>query len=344
MNITPDLSGLPLVVTPQEGEKEMLSVFSEGQKTVVKINFSSLSVIQECGRKADYSLLRKLKGKSDSPATVFGSAIHKALEVFYLAPREERKMPRDFDEHSALMAYGHPAPTEELLYRCVAAFVKRAEALKGLPDTDKRSLASGVWLLANYFKVYENDPWVCFVDKNGPIVERRCEHILHEDEKLKIILHGTIDLVMRNEQNGAVLATDHKTTSIVGNDFYNRLYPNVQYSTYAYLAREVLGIKSDGFLVNALETKSKPLTPRGGPPKFFRQVTVRTEKDFEDMKKIYIDAVRRFLYWQSTGEFLQGSVTICANYGGCTYLKVCNSPHEIRETVIQNTFSAGSNV
>lgn len=342
MTIIPDLGRLPLAIAPQGDEKEMLSVFAEGGKTVVKINFSSLSVIQECGRKADYSLVRKLKGKQLSAALVFGTAIHKPLEIFYLAPREQRKMPVNFDEHASLMAYGHAAPSDELLYRCVAAFVQAAEPLRGLPDTDKRSLASGVWLLTHYFKTYIDDPWVAFVDEKGPVVERRCELDLFEDDSLKIILHGTIDIILRNEQNGAVLPGDHKTTSIVGSDFYNRLYPNFQYSAYALLAREVLGIKADGFLVNALETKSKPLTPRGGPPKFFRQVTQRTEEDFKEFKETVIFNVRQFLSWRENNFYPQGSVSICANYGGCQYQKVCSAPHSIRETVIENTFSEGS--
>jgi len=344
MQVTPDLGRLPLAITPTGDEKEMLSVFQDGEQTVVKINFSSLSIIQECGRKAQYSLIRKLKSRTESPATLFGSAVHKALEVFYLAPRAERVFPVRFEEHAELMAYGHPAPTEELLYRCLAAFIKGAEQLKALPDTDKRSLASGVWMLCHYFRVYAEDPWVCLEDEKGPIVERRCEYPIYEDSKLKIIMHGTIDIVLRNEQNGAILPGDHKTTSIVGNDFFTRLYPNYQYSFYAFLAREVLGIEADGFLVNALETKSKPLTPRGGPPKFFRQVTKRTEQDYEEMKKVIYDAVQRLLHWREGGFFPQGSVTICTNYGGCSYHKVCSAPHEIRETVIENTFSERSNV
>lgn len=342
MNITPDLSRLPLAIAPKGDEKEMLSVFPEGGKTVVKINYSSLSVIQECGRKADYSLIRKLKGKQDSPALIFGTAVHKALEVFYIAPREVRKMPRDFEENAGLMAYGHPAPSEELLYSCIGAFVKGAEALRGLPDTDKRSLASGVWMLCHYFKTYIDDPWEVFVDSEGPVVERRCEAVLFEDDSLKIILHGTIDVVLRNAQNGAVLPADHKTSSVVGSDFYNRLKPNPQYSGYFWLAKESLGITGDGFLVNCVEVKSKPLTARGGPPKFPRQVTDRSEADIAEFKQQVISYTKQFLRWREEGFYPQGSVSICANYGGCQYLEVCRAPENIRETIIENKFSEGN--
>jgi hypothetical protein len=344
MNIMPDLSRLPLAITPSGDEKEMLSVFSEGGKTVVKINFSSLSVIQECGRKADYSLIRKLKSRSSSPALVFGTGIHKALEVFYSAPRERRKMPRDFEENAALMAYGHAAPSDELLYACISAFVAQNEPLRALPDTDKRSLASGVWMLTHYFKAYIDDPWEVFVDDKGPVTERRCEAVLFEDEKLKIILHGTIDVVLRNAQNGAVLPADHKTSSIVGNDFYNRLKPNAQYTAYFWLAKEVLGIQGDGFLVNCLEVKAKPLTARGGPPKFPRQVTDRTEADIAEFKQQVVSYTKQFLSWREENFYPQGSVSICANYGGCQYLDVCRAPESIRETIIENKFSEGSQI
>lgn len=339
MIITPELGKLPLAIERSHA-KEMLSLTQVGEQTQVRINFSSLDMIQNCPRKAQLSLLEGWKSKADSPATIFGGAIHKALECFYLAPRSEREIPKGFAEESDLMAHGHPAPNDMLLFRCISAFTEHASALRGLADTDKRSLSSGVWLLQNYFKTYIADPWEVLYDEKGePLVERRAEVLLEETPSLKITGFGTIDVVLRNAQTGGVLAADHKTSSIIGNDFYNRLKPNAQYGFYYYLAKEVLGLPVSGFLINCLEVKSRPLTARGGPPKLLRQVTTRTPEDTAEMIRTFTEATKRFLSWKEADSFPLGPVNSCASYGGCQYLEVCSSPENIRPTILENKFT-----
>ena len=83
-------------LSPAAVPKEMLStsVLADG-RTKVRINFSSLSIMQECWRKTEYSLVRGLRSNLESPATLFGSAIHKGLEEFYLSPKQDRELPLD---------------------------------------------------------------------------------------------------------------------------------------------------------------------------------------------------------------------------------------------------------
>lgn len=337
MLIEPNVTNVPLAL-PREGEKEMLSLIEENGVLTVRVNYSSLSIMQECPRKAYYMLHRKLRGKSDSPATLFGSAIHKALEVFYRIPRENRNIPHRFAEYSDLMAHGHAAPTDHPLYACIAGFVQVAEPLRALPDEDKRSLSSGVWLLQHYFKTYINDPFEVYCDEEGPVVERRAELKIYEDAKLNIVLFGTIDCVLKNMQTGVILPTDHKTSSVVGNDFYNRLKPNAQYSGYFYLAQQVLKIQGDGFLVNCLQVKARPKTARGTPPDFPRQVTRRSPLDIEEFKESLVFSVKDYLRWLEANVWPMGSVNVCTFWGGCSFLDVCGAPHEIREDILANKF------
>lgn len=337
MLISPSLDKLPLAIE-RSHDKEMLSIRMEGQKTIVRVNYSSLSILQECPRKSQFTFIDGLRAKMDSPATLFGGAVHKALETFYSAPREERLIPRNFNEMSDLMAYGNPAATDELLYRCIGDFVEHAAPLRGLADTDKRSLSSGIWMLQHYFKTYISDPWEVLLDENGPIVERRCEIELYDSPELKIIAFGTIDVILRNAQTGVILAADHKTSSIIGNDFYNRLVTNLQYSLYDYCAKNVLKLNSTGFLVNCLEVKARPLTARGGPPKFIRQVTTRSIEQSEEMIQTFITEVKGFLQNKENNFFPLGHVNACASYGGCQFLDVCGSPSNIRPSIIDSKF------
>jgi len=317
----------------------MLEVIRDGSQTLVRINSSSLSVIQACPRKAKYVLHEKWQAKAKSPALVFGSAIHKALEVFYAWPKAVREIPENFVAHADLMAHGHAEPEKHFLYDAIAAFVRAAEPLRALPDTDKRSIASGVWLLGHYFKTYIADAYTTYIDADGPVTERQFCVPLMEDGVLRIELHGQIDLVLRNEATGEILPGDHKTSSQMGSDFFNRVKPNHQYTGYLYGAQQALGIDSENFMVNGIGTKAKPLTARGGPPTFTRQITKRTPEDIAEFKAAIWEATTSYLRWLDSDVWPIGSVDSCALWGGCGFLDVCSAPNSLRQNILESKYT-----
>lgn len=335
MNSTPELVSLPAE------RKEMLSVRREGEKTFVRINSSSLSILQECWRKSYYSLERGLQAKRESPATLYGSAIHKALETFYAAPKAERILPPKFLETTELMGAGAPATEAEeefLVLRSVRAFLTLAEPLRNLPDSDKRSLSAGAWTLFHYFKTYIDDPYVIYCDGFGPLIEKKVESVVFDDGKLQIVLFGTIDCILENPDTQTVLICDHKTSSVVGEQFYARLKPNHQYTAYILLAEKALGLKTDKFMVNCIQVKPKVKTARGTPPHFPRQVTTRSEEDVQEFLDSLEYYVREFLRQKEAQVWPLSHVSACASYNGCQYLKVCGSPKVIRENIIKAEF------
>lgn len=323
-----------------ERPKEMLSVsqLADG-RTLVRINSSSLSIIQECLRKSHYSLNERWLGKNESPATLFGSAIHKALEVFYLADPSQRALPK-FEDAELLISANPQLSKDNLVLRAIAAFVERAEPLRELPDTDKRSIPNGIWTLWHYFKAYIDDPYVAFVDESGrPFVERSFSFTLHEDETLKIDYFGTVDLVVKHQKSGDLYVCDHKTSSVVGADFYNRLKPNHQYTGYLMGVRESFGLPIDSFLVNCIQVKARPLTSRGTPPHYPRQVTTRDQADYDEFRSVIVANVHNYLRGRQTGVWPLGQVNACAQYGGCQYLAVCAAPSTLRENILQSKFN-----
>lgn len=310
----------------------MLSVLTGAGSTKVRINFSSLSLMQECWRKVDYSLNRNLRAQSESPATLFGSAIHKALEVYYSAPRITRNMPAGYMEIFEMIGLGHWKPEweEETVFTAARAFVLKAEPLSPLPPEDKRSIVTGVWLLRHYFTHYVGDPFIVLSDAAGPLVERRFTLPLD----CGIELFGTIDCVLQNEQTGQVLICDHKTTSQLWG-FYNRCKPNHQYTTYVLGAQRCLGLTTEDFLVNAIETKAIPKTARGAGPQFARQVTTRTREDIDEFLSALTHSVREYLSLRERGDWPMSAPGPCSNYGGCQFLDICGAPQELRESVIK---------
>lgn len=340
MKINIDLSAVkPEIEKPSGAPKEMLSVKTVNGQTIVRINNSSLSLLQNCPRKFQYLIEEGFTPKEGSPALIFGSALHHALETFYRAPREERQLPNNYSENMDLMAYGQTLDNEEpLIYTATRKFIDEASPLANLSPEDKRSIPNGVWILRHYFETYINDPYVIYQHEGEPVVEMRMEHTLHDSAQLKINLFGTVDFVCENEATGEIIIGDHKTSSVVGNDFYNRLKPNHQYTGYIYLAQETLGLTTDKFLVNCLQVKPRPKTSRGAPPHFPRQVTTRSPDDIEDFKKTVTTYVKQLLMYKEQNYFPMGSVDACANYGACMFLDVCGAPDNLKSAILNNKF------
>jgi hypothetical protein len=320
--------------------KEMISVgVTPTGKTKVRINSSSISVIQECLRKSQYLLEEKWKSENESPALTFGSAIHKALEVFYTGSPEERILPA-FEECERLI---HSSPVKpNLVLNAIQAFVDKTQALSALPDGDKRSILNGVWLLHCYFKTYINDPYSVYIDDEGPFLERTFSYVMHEDDKLIIELFGTIDFMFRHITDGNLLPGDHKTSSALsfqGQSYFDRERPNHQYTAYMMMLNKVCGLNLTDFMVNVIEVKAKPKTARGSMPSFPRQITRRDEGDYTEFKEVVLKVVRDYLYARKHSEWPLGPTDACNKYGGCQYKQVCAAPQALRKNILTSKFT-----
>jgi hypothetical protein len=313
--------------------KEMLSLEKlPNGKLKVRINFSSLSIIHDCLRKAQYSLLLNLKNETESDATAFGSAIHKALEHWYCLPENKRVLSKE-DNEIADVLVGMPDIECFDALASIQAFVKAAAPIRLLGDGDKRSISNGIKILKAYFKHYVNDGLEVVRDASGkPLVECAVSFQLYEDEGLVIEFFGTIDAVMRNKITGHVMVVDHKTTAALGSQFYNRIKPNHQYTGYLWGARECLGIDTHLFMVNGIQvakTKSE----------FARQTTERFEEDYQELRSAVISAVRVLLQAIESNNFPMMAPSPCTMYGTCQYLDICSSPAKLRETIIQSKYA-----
>lgn len=335
-----NLSDAPLMI-PRAPSKEMISVsVLEDGRTLVRINSSSLGVIQECLRKSQYLLEEKWQSENESPATVFGSAVHRALEIYYRGAIEERKLPTL--EECERVAFGESVPADgNLILRAVEGFRIKAEPLASLPDTDKRSIMNGAWILHNYFKKFIDDPYVAYVDKDGPFIERGFTYRMYEDEWLIVDVFGTIDFVFLHTGNGSLIPGDHKTSSSFGfgdSSYFDRDKPNHQYTLYSLGVNRVFGIETQDFMVNVVEVKARPKTNRGSAPSFPRQVTTRTEDDYAETTASVMKSVHDYLEARSSGVWPQGPIGACSSYGACSYRQVCGAPKSLRANILNAKF------
>lgn len=324
---------------PKREPKEMLSVtkLADGRDDV-RINFSSLDIIQTCKRKAYFALERGLFSQTEGPATLFGSATHAALEVWYCAPRTSRKRASgQCDDYQALLIAGATdlsAADHGSCVRCAAAsrFAERGAALAGLPQGDQRSIANGIDTLNNYFDHYADDPFTVLSDGDGPMCERRVEFLLCEDPIKRITFFGTIDAILVNEHTGATLVCDHKTTTRLGADFYNRVRPNFQYTGYTLGAQRCLGLKTDMFMSNGIQVAK---TVKG----LARQVTQITPDDFAELQLATERAVNDYLDCAFSGLWPQSTPNACTHWGGCSYRQICEVPRPLQENIISSLYA-----
>jgi len=92
-----------------------------------------------------------------------------------------------------------------------------------------------------------------------------------------LIWVGIIDLLVRT-RGGQLLLADHKTTSLMTENWWHHRNPNHQYSGYIGAARAVLGMELSSLLVNAIGvTKNKTINESN----FERRLTSRSEKEIE---------------------------------------------------------------
>lgn len=229
------------------------------------------------------------------------------------------------------MAFGFELDQErEGAAESIRQFCMKALPLLHIGEKDKRTIENGVKILKAYFKHYENDGLHVMKDANGELlIERSLNFPMLSLDNCDVHYFGTVDAILEHQESKMVYIADHKTTSALGEEFYNRIKPNHQYTGYVMAAQKVLGINTNKFMVNGIQvakTKSE----------FARQVTERNEEDFKELELAVKNAVATYLVSYEDHQWPMHAPNPCSNYGGCQYLNVCNSPESIRENIIKS--------
>lgn len=310
--------------------KQMLSTRRlEDGRWHVAINYSSMACVQTCMRKSEYKLRRGLVAQTEAPALQFGKGFHKAMEVLYVSPKFSWSVGSAIcDESEDLMLYGHPPATHGPCARCAAKFAFLTETPDLPAENDARSRKNGLVILDHYVDTYLHDPYELLCDDQGPICERSASLILYEDETKVIEYFGTIDSVLRNRETKEIVLCDHKTTSSLGKDFFNRIRPNFQYVGYWLLAKEVLDLNPARFMVNGVQVAKTKQDVN-------RQFTSINDDEISEFVAAVIYQTEKFLRGVETDVWPQSAPDACTQWGGCEYRHICELPKKLRESVIE---------
>jgi hypothetical protein len=349
VHVTPDLKK----DLPAAEKKEMLSVIHHEDLIEVRINYSSLDIVQTCLRKAYFALNRSVRSATEAPALVSGKGVHRAMEVWYCAEKEHRRIgsPECDDMQSLLLA--NVEPTDELnqqfighgkCARCASIFAYLEEGKKLIGIDGPRNPESVINILNNYFDNYLDDPYELVVDADGPVCERSFEMVIFEGEllgkKTRIVFFGTIDSVLRNRETGEILGCDHKTSHSLGKDFLNRIRPNFQYTGYYWAIRDILKLPIDRFMVNGIQiakTRSE----------LVRQYSHVTDEDIEELRYSLIWNVKKYLeclaaanneFFHTSQAFPMSAPNACSMWGGCNFKRICELPRSMHDSMLSAEF------
>jgi hypothetical protein len=266
------------------------------------VNNSSLALIGTCFRKANYTFSNP-EIDFTNEATTFGSAIHKALETYYLTPREKR--------------------TPELMKSAFDSYL--ASATVQIPqDGEARSVKSGHIILDAYHATYGDDSYEVFVDHIGPFVERDFEVPITP----RIRFYGQIDLVLRNTINGRLYVFDHKTTAALGG-FADRASPNHQLTGYIY-AMKMLGHDCEHAILQGIKVTQF----KRSQPEFVRVETSRTTEAIEDWVDWLTFTTNSWDNAIDQNVFPMNGGAACTAYGGCRFREVCSSKKSDQQDIL----------
>ena len=267
-----------------------------------KYDYTMLSTFLTCRRKYYLRMIRGLVGLKPPTAAEFGRCIHLALDDWFV--------------------HSNPATAK-------AAFVAN---FTEDPEDDKRTIKVGLKLLELYFEKYEQEPFkILEIEK---VFEVPMGQLSVQGDWTLI---GRIDKII--EWDKATMVMDHKTTSRLGYEFFNKIKPNMQFDGYIIAARRLGYPKCDSVLLDALLTAKglcipaqlSKLTPLA------RDISSRTTEELDeyvhDIHEIVDDL--RDCYMQDRWS---RNTESCCDYVECPYRKICKEEPAIREAIIAQDY------
>lgn len=336
-----------------------------------RVDWSSIESLLGCNRSAEYKLIHSRQGGSRSALT-FGAAIHAGLEVWY---RNKDKIGQLVHSDLVPALFGvenaevQELTKDSLLTRCYSAIESTfAESPPSL-FPDYRTSDYAIQSFHSYITHYQNEVMTPYVHEGKPMVEFSFAYPLgkvelptsmftewgfgtltnnqeqeewarsyHKLNPIPVHIEWTGIVDMLAEVNGHLYVVDHKTTSILSQDFFDGFEIAMQPTGYFSAIQAAFpDLPIRGFMVNVLACR-KPVaavTKSGRPT---------TSKPFEPHRRQYdyhpwhvsefkqdALALVEELFANITNKFFPRKTQWCVGkYGKCPFFDVCSLPPESR--------------
>lgn len=167
---------------------------------------------------------------------------------------------------------------------------------------------------------------------------------------IPIYYHGFIDLLI--SRNGLLYVMDFKSTSQLGQSYWDDKKAIAQPKGYSWALGQLLGVKVHGYLIRAIRTIPPPKYVAEGRPNTkgeFRKISdwwdeSLSQQSFElgpgeldEWKENSIALVKQFFYHYSQHYYPQNKSLCSGKYGKCQYFEVCSTfPSSDREILLNS--------
>lgn len=286
-----------------------------------------------CHRYLQYKCLNQRILAGEKPSLNFGSAIHLALEYRYKHYRNR--------------------PVDDTYYNEVSKVLTDFFTEHQPPAEDWRTLNWCLELVRKYNYRYEQEEFSLLVDEHGePMVElsfalplythQHDRHDMAGNDQIPVIYSGRIDLPISLDD--AIWVSDHKTTSMMGQMFFDDMRRSSQQKGYVWAFQELTGRSVKGYMINGIRTKEPPQYVLNGtankrgksssPEEWWNESFQRerfqvSAKELEEWKSNTIDLVEEF-FWHYARGYMPQKTAWCTRFGRCPYYDVCQLTPEDR--------------
>jgi hypothetical protein len=296
---------------------KVLPVVEEGRTLLPAIDRpidnTAMTAYLTCPREYYFSMVRHRRGKGRSPALVFGSAWHKAMEIHYRTGGDAKAV-----EEAVIMSWeGHDSADDYRTLNRVLLDYRAYVKQYGMPHLE------GMKTLG-----YPEEPLV------EVAANMTSDDLLHP-------WAGKLDRFLEDE-GSLVYVEDHKTTSRLDKNYFKQFDLSQQMLGYTYLGQQLLpNRKVVGVRINLAHVLT-------GKTEFHRKLfTFSPERIRDWAANTNIWLQRLALDYEMAGDPERSHLAFPGHYGDngcsrkfgmCQYHEVCSVTPRIREQVLVKEF------
>ena len=274
----------------------MTEVIAESKKAQISIILDSsvLNTFEKCPTLMKYQYIDNLRLKGiKSAALEKGDLIHIPLKHYY-------KAKRDGIEWEAAVKIGY----EKMVHY---------SSKLSLSDEDKMLIFT---TFMSYCEFYRFEKWQIIE------IERPFRLVIYEDEDLRIIIQGRIDLIV--DTGNAIMPVDHKSESRKT----EAIALSNQFMCYTYAA------KATNLIVNKIGLQAT----LKAEDKYYRTMLSYDEDNLAEWRDELIFKVREMIGYAEVNHFPHRYTSCQDKYGKCIFHAICHTARYARQVRLDSQF------
>lgn len=293
---------------------------------VLYIDNSGMELFSTCKRQMYYNQIRRIELNKTKIALDFGSAFHHVLEHLYKTHGTSYR--------------GQEQNQEVIKFAQLGQFMESGE-LRTLatPEDDYRTVPYLVQGVSKYLSDYPAEPFSIVTMPSGqPGIEVPFAFPLGKVVStvfgtITVVWTGRLDLVYRLD--GRLGIQDHKTTSMMGPQFFAEFDIAHQFYGYAAALEYILGEPVSEVMINGLGCR-KP-TRTGIQFEYNRHYIPINRSLLDEWHRDSLALVTDYIRSCELGYFPKQTKWCIGKYGSCQYRGLCTLPPDHRESAINTS-------